>query len=124
MTKTNFRIETGSSTDGVHVRITEDISGVTIASFRLTGAEAFDFLRGSTIQADGVISDNLDRIGKTMVNESVEVPAAEIQDVDYNKRTEAGERWARFNHPGWDVYDARRTNTAGVKVILRKWVEA
>lgn len=120
----NARIETGSHTNGLSVRITDDKSGQTIASFQLDSAQVFDLVRGAMFDIEASITNHLDRIGKTMVTERVEVPADVLKGVHYSDRESYGERWAQYNHPGWASYDARRNNMAGVNVVMRKWVEA
>jgi hypothetical protein len=93
-----------------------------LADIQLTAEQTWSLLRGGTMHVDGKQTDHLERVGKQMVNESLSVPGSLIRDVEYGDRVKVGEQWARETAPGWDTYEARRTNTGGVSVIVRKWI--
>jgi hypothetical protein len=104
------------------LHIEDDVSGMTLLDLRLTPEQAYGLMRGTALHIDGVQTDRLDRVGKQMVNDSVEVPGRFFNDAPYADREKLGEQWARENVPGWDSYEASRTNTGGVRVVVRKWV--
>lgn len=122
MTTRRFYIQTGSGSDGLSLHIEDDVSGMTLLDVRLTPEQAYNLMRGTMLHIDGLQTDRLDRVGKQMLNESVEVPGRVFNDAPYGDREKLGEQWARENMTGWDSYEARRTNTGGVRVVLRKWV--
>jgi hypothetical protein len=122
MPNRRFYLQSGSGSDGLHLHIEDDVSGVTLADIQLTAEQTWSLLRGGTMHVDGKQTDHLERVGKQMVNESLSVPGSLIRDVEYGDRVKVGEQWARETAPGWDTYEARRTNTGGVSVIVRKWI--
>lgn len=126
MTTRLFRIESGANEDGLRIGVQDAASGETLAQVILNHEQLWAMLRGGSIRLEGRMTDHLDRVGKTMVNDMVEAPKGVVQAVGYDRdaRLEAAANWARTEHPGWDTYAPRHTNTGGVRVVLRKWVSA
>lgn len=119
----HFYIQTGSGSDGMTLHIEDVVSGVILVHVRLNVEEAYKLLRGGTLNVDGRQTEHLERVGKQMIPGSLEVPGSLINDVPYGDRVKVGENWARETAPGWESYEARRTNTGGVNVVVRKWVD-
>lgn len=124
-----FQIQTGHwtsnvGTQGMSLTIEDAVSGLPLASIRLTPEQAYDLMRGAHISVEGEQTPDLSKIGKRMVHESFDVPPGVLDVVNYDEWESTGERWARANHPGWDSYSARRSNSGTVRVIVRKWVPA
>lgn len=127
MTTRTFRINSGVNEDGLRLIISDDTSTEVVAKFELDPAQLFSLLKGGHAEVDGEMSSHLDRLGKTMLVESVDVPREftdRIQFRDRDAKLDAGKVWVEGNHPGWDTYSPRHTNTGTVRVILRKWVSA
>lgn len=125
MTTRLFRIESGANEDGLRLGIQDAASGEVLAHVILNRDDLWSMLRGGSIRLEGRMTDHLDRIGKTMVNDMVEVPkdiTNGLSFTDRDERAEAAVNWARVTHPDWDTYQPRHTNTSGVRVVLRKWV--
>lgn len=123
MPERTFVVQSGSGPDGLRITIEDESSGQTVALLNLTPEQAYNLMRGSSMTLTGKQTDRLDRIGKRMVNEAMEVPGSLLLEVEYGERVSVGEEWARGIAPDWDVYEARRTNTGGVRVVVRKWVD-
>lgn len=126
MTIRLFRIESGANEDGLRLGVQDAASGEVLAQIELNHEELWSMLRGGSLRLEGRMTDHLERIGKTMVNDMVEVPKDVLRDVGYDseERLQAATYWARVTHPDWDAYQPRHTNTGGVRVVLRKWVSA
>lgn len=122
MTDRIVTLQSGSGTDRLVLSIEDVASSITLARMELNPQQIWDLLRGSSFEVVAQMTDRLDLIGKTMEIQSVDVPGSFLLNVKYGDRAAVGERWARDNHPGWEAYEARRTNTGGVTVVLRKWV--
>jgi hypothetical protein len=122
MPERTFEVQSSSGPDGLRIIIEDESSCQIVARLNLTPEQAYNLLRGTTMTLTGTQTDRLDRIGKRMVNEFVEVPDSVFNDAPYGDRERLGRQWAQENAPGWDVYEARRTNAGGVRVVMRKWV--
>jgi hypothetical protein len=125
MPKATFEIETGANPDGLSFRVRDEPSGMTLASFRLDSNEIWQLLRGGHITIDGEVTSQFGRVGKTMISEVFAVPKDGLTDIDFSDRQAYGEAWAEANlsGQGWEQFTASRTNSGGVKVVARKWVD-
>jgi hypothetical protein len=127
MPDNSFRVESGANRDGLRITIHDNASHEVVAYMQLDNDETLSLLRGGSFQVDGRITARLDRVGKIMMNDQVEVPRSVLNDFGYNDRDaklQAAEQWARENTKDWEQFEPRHTNTGGVKVVMRKWVEA
>lgn len=125
MTTRTFALESGTSEDGLRLIISDETSCEVVAHVQLDPTQIFTLMKGGSIKVDGRMSDHLDRVGKTLVVEQVDVPREITDGINFRDRDaklHAGKVWAEGNHPGWDTYSPRHTNTATVRVVLRKWV--
>lgn len=125
MAEREIRIETGNNSEGLRVYIRDGASDVMLAGFTLDPQQAWDFLRGGTVRTNAVMTNHLDRVGKTMVNESVMYTSEDLKAYDHNDQEAGAETMARADRPGWDEYDGRRRGggVGGVQVVMRKWVD-
>ena len=125
MIETTLRVETGSGPDGIRVDIIDEKSGMSLATFKLDPGQVFDFVRGSSVEIQGQLIDSLDRVGKTMVVETVSYNRDQLTGVDYGAQESYAASLAREAYPGWETYSGRRTGGGygGVKVVMRKWVD-
>lgn len=132
MTERKFTVETGHWHDnhgehGMSLRIQDALSGVTLVSLQLSAEQAYDFVRGSHQELPGDQSSNLDRVGKQMVNDSVTYERQDLGEAFWNDRDATlakAVEMAKADLPGWESYEPRHTNRAGVTVVVRKWVAA
>lgn len=120
MPDAKIRIESGRNSDGLSMRIVDDVSGETLASFRLDAEEAFRVFGGAHETIDGKISGHLDRVGKTMRHESITY-RREGYSADRDGLLRDAEDQARTEHPDWDSYSARFSNDARIIVTMRRW---
>jgi hypothetical protein len=123
MTETSFTVETGRSSEGLSVRILDEISRTLLASFRLDAEQAWAITGGGIVHVSGEISARLDRVGKLMRNESATYSIRQLNHVKYGEQEAEAARLAKAEHPGWDSYEARRHRGGlAIKVVMRKWV--
>lgn len=127
MPEHKFRIETGKRWDGsnepgLNLKIYEIKSGELMIAVSMTATEAFEMLTGGSVEVTGKQSANLDRVGKTMVNESWTPPTWIGYPMPKDDQLVEAEKWARAEQPGWETYEARMTNK-GPWVIGRKWID-
>ncbi len=129
MTERTFRIQTGhwhnnQGSHGMSLHVEDELSGVTVLDLQLSAEEAYDLMRGSTMTLTGHHSPHLDRVGKTMVNDSVTYASKDLGgwDLDRDAKLAEGVKLAKVEFPGWESYEPRHTNSAGVTVVVRKWV--
>lgn len=129
MTERKFTVETGHWNNnhgehGMSLRIQDALSGVTLVSLQLSAEQAYDFVRGSHQELPGDQSPNLDRVGKTMVNDSVTYESRHLGgwNTERDAKLTLAVTMAKTDMPGWDSYEPRHTNSAGVTVVVRKWV--
>ena len=123
MRRTKLVLETGRSTDRVTVRVMDEVSGQTIVSFVLDPEQAFAFLGGAYVEIDGEVTENFDRVGKTMRTDSVVYTSADLKASTYDQQLGDAEAMARADRPGWDTYSAHRRGGGygAVQVTMRKW---
>lgn len=121
----NLTIQSGSNQDGLRVTVIDEVSRTVLAEFKLTPGEVFELVKGGVVNVEGKIGNDLDRVGKLMLNDSVEVPRAITDPLTMNQeaRLMTGTDWARAGHPGWDTYSPRFTNRGTVIVTMRKWID-
>lgn len=125
MPKATFQIETGANSDGLNFRVRDEPSGMTLASFRLSSDEIWQLLRNGHITIGGEVSSHFERVGKTMISEVFAVPKDELTGISFNDREAYGDAWAEANlsGQGWEQFTSSRTNSAGIRVVARKWVD-
>lgn len=132
MTERTFRIQTGHWHDnqgghGMSLHVEDELSGVTLLDLQLTAEQAYDFMRGSTQTVQGNHSPRLDRVGKRMVNDSLTYDSKDLGDhfwSDRDAKLAHAVELAKAEWPDWESYEPRHTNSAGVTVVVRKWVAA
>jgi hypothetical protein len=131
MATRTFQIQTGHWFDnqgghGMTLHVEDETSGVCLLDLKLTPEQAYDLMRGSTQNLTGIQTDNLERVGRQMVNQSVIYSANQLDDVPWDDRDgklAKAVEMAKVDLPGWDSYEPRHNNAAGVVVVARKWVE-
>jgi hypothetical protein len=121
MHKTKLVLETGRATDRLTVRIRDEVSRTMIASFDLTPELWWQTCGGGTVDVEGMITDHFDRVGKTMEVTSEEFSHEDLAASTYDQQLADAEMATRADRPGWDEYNARRTNAGTVHVTLRRW---
>lgn len=127
MTTRTFRVDSGAGEDGLRLGVQDAASGEMLAQIQLSPEDLWRLLKGGSIQIDGRSTDHLDRIGKRMMVDTVNVPrditdTVSSRDRDREGRLKAAVDWASVTHPNWDAYQAHHTNTGTVRIVLRKWV--
>lgn len=122
MNQTEIRIESGRNSDGLRIYVKDEVSGVMLAGFTLDAQEAWDLIGGGVIHVEGIVTDHLERVGKTMQHaQEVYHARHDLPGSTYDQLVADAEQAARADRPGWDEYSGRRNNTGGVTVTLRKW---
>ena len=124
MAERPIRIESGNNGEGLRIYIRDDASGVMLAGFTLDVHQAWDLLRGgSTRGITAMMSDRLDRVGKTMVNESVIVTRKQLSASTHDQMEADAVELVRADRPGWDTYEARRRGggSGDIQVVMRRW---
>jgi hypothetical protein len=121
MQKTKLSLETTRGNDRLTVRVRDEISRTTIVSFDLNPVETWWFLGGTHVETDGQVTENFDRVGKTMKTDAVVYSSQDLRASTYDQLEGDAEAMARADRPGWDTYSARRTNTGSVRVVMRRW---
>lgn len=117
---TNLRIEAARSND-LRISVIDEVSHTTIVRFTLSPEQVYAMVGGAYFEAEGEITDLWSRVGKTMVVDSVMYDRKDLPGSTYEQLVDDAEQAARADRPGWETYEARRTNTGGVRVILRRW---
>lgn len=125
MTDVKLYIEAGRMMggEGLNVTIRDDDSRELLATFRLTGEQAWQLFGGATLHVDGSASPNLHRVGMQMVNDAVEYGFSAFPGYDRGEHLRLAEARAREDMPGWESYEPHATNY-GVKVVVRRWEAA
>ena len=130
MNKRQLSVQTSHwhSNDGTHgmrLHVEDRVSGAVLLSLSLTPEQAYNLMRGSTQTLTGE-HGRLDQVGKQMVHEGITYDHKAFEGLGYSDRDGRLERaveLAKTDLPGWESYEPRHTNAAGVTVIVRKWVE-
>lgn len=123
MNKTKLVLETGRGTDRLSVRVIDDESRTMIVQFDLEPGDMWAFLGGAYVEIDGQVTENFDRVGKTMKTDSVIYSQQDLRASTYDQQLADAEAMARADRPGWDVYSAHRQGGGygRVQVTLRRW---
>lgn len=123
MKKTKLVLETGRGTDRLSVRVIDDESRTMIVQFDLEPGNMWAFLGGAYVEIDGQVTEDFDRVGKTMKTDSVIYSQQDLKASTYDQQLEDAEAMARADRPGWDVYSAHRQGGGygRVQVTLRRW---
>lgn len=121
MRKTKLVLESGRSNVNLSVRVVDPESRTLIASFTLNPQDFWDMSGGAYIEIGGELTEHFDRVGKTMVTDSVVYTAKDLSASTYDQMEADAEQLARADRPGWEMYAARRTNSGRVHVTLRRW---
>lgn len=123
MRKTKLVLETRRGTDRLSVRVVDEVSRTMIASFELKPEDMWAFLGGAYVEIDGEITDHFDRVGKTMVNESVIVTRDQLKASTHDQQEADALQLVRADRPGWDEYEARRRGggSGSIQVVMRRW---
>lgn len=123
MSTRQVRIESGANSNSLRLEIKDDVSGVTLARMILEPEQIWKMLSGGSVLAEAVMTDRFDRVGKTMMNQSVTYGPDVLIAANYDQQLRFAEAKAREDMPGWDTYDARRQGGGSGKVVVvaRKW---
>lgn len=124
MRKTKLILETGRATDRLVIRVVDEVSRTMIASITLSPTQVWDMIGGAYVEADNCeLTENFDRVGKTMKTDSVIYSPQDLRAYSYAQRTTGAETMARADRPGWDEYDARAVGggSGNVRVVMRRW---
>jgi len=123
MTEREVRIESGSNGDSLRIHIRDSASGVMLAGIILDPQQIWSMLSGGTIRVGALMSNNLDRVGKTMVNESVIVTRDQLKASTHDQQEADALQLVRADRPGWDEYEARRRGggSGSIQVVMRRW---
>ena len=123
MSERNVRIESGVNSDGLRVYVRDEASGVLLAGFTLDTKETWGLFQGGSVTTTAIMTDHLDRVGKTMTVDSVFYGRDDLKASTYDQMLSDAEQMARADRPGWDEYEARRRGggSGTVQVIMRRW---
>lgn len=122
LTEREVRVTSGVNTDGLRLQIEDESSATLLAEINLTPELIWELLRGGTFKRHAQTASDLSNVGKTMEVEFIDVPKDKLSHVSYDEHLDAARAWAKFYHPGWESYFARRNSGGRVTVVARKWV--
>lgn len=128
------RVEVGTSSSPggadlghVELRVQDSTSGETLVRVQIDPAHMWRLVAGGSQSWPAFVSPNLDRVGKRMENERVNLPAPLDGDTEKDVRRDVGhavvkqlpEDW----HYAWDAYDTPRVDNKRQRyTIVRRWV--
>jgi len=122
MRKTSVVLQTGRATDRLTVRVIDEASRTEIVVFQLNPEDVWSFLGGAYTEVPAEITEHFDRVGKTMVTDSVIYSQHDLKAYAHDDQVTGAEIMAKADRPGWDVYSGhRRGGYGGVQVVMRRW---
>lgn len=130
MSEHKVRIETGGNPESLSFRIKDVNSGQVIISFDLSAKQAYKAFQGGSMIVDAKITDSPERIGKRIIVKTVDYSRQELVGPDNReiygaKLLPLAKAFAEADpqYAGFETYSPRLTNTNGVTVVMRRWVE-
>jgi hypothetical protein len=123
VTARTVQIQTGRGEGDLRFYVKDQTSGVLLAGFVLSPEQIWRMLGGGQIDIEATTTNHFERVGKTMVTESVVYDRNDLKASTYDQMEADAEQLARADRPGWDEYSARRLGggLGGIRVVMRRW---